>query len=70
MRSAKTIVTTFRATASVAGRPTSEVPQASQNLRPPGFVVPQPGQATAFTSGAAHSPQKRAPSRFSVPHAG
>jgi hypothetical protein len=44
MRSAKTIVTTFRATASVAGRPTSEVPQASQNLRPPGSSSRSPGR--------------------------
>jgi len=69
MRSAKTIVTTLRATPSFAGRATSDAPHASQNFRPPGFVTPQPLQTTGFTRGAAHSPQKRAPSRFSAPHA-
>ena len=33
-----------RTTASLAERAASEVPQASQNFRPPGFVEPQLGQ--------------------------
>src|SRR5207249_4101534 len=69
-RSAKTIVTTLRAAASSTALAAREPPQASQNLRPPGLGAPQLGQATGFTSGAAHSPQKRAPSRLSAPHAG
>jgi len=71
MRSAKTIVTTLRVAAtSGAERATSDAPQASQNFWRRGLVVPQAAQTTGFTSGAAHSPQKRAPSRLSAPHAG
>src|SRR6185503_6071482 len=69
MRSANTIVTTLRASVFSAGRGASDAPHASQNFRPAGLVVPQPPQTADFTSGAAHSLQKRAPSRLSAPQA-
>ena len=56
--------------AAIGAAPASRWPQLSQCLAAGGLAVAHDGHVTVSKRGAAHSAQKRAPSRFTWPHDG